>query len=105
VADVGYLTAPWARGRGYATAALRELCRWGFETLGLRRIEWGANVGNDASRRVAERAGFTVEGTSRARTLHRGEARDSWTGAILPRDVTAAATSATRAAASGENRS
>jgi len=102
VADVGYLIAPWARGRGYATAALRELCRWGLETLGVRRIEWGANVGNDASRRVAERAGFTIEGTSRARALHRGEARDSWTGALLPGDTS---TAGAAAAVSGENRS
>jgi len=86
LADVGYLVAPWARGRGYATAALRALCRWGFESLGLRRIEWMAHVGNDASRRVAERAGFTIEGTARRRSAHRGEPRDSWTGALLVGD-------------------
>jgi RimJ/RimL family protein N-acetyltransferase len=46
--DVGYLIGPWARRRGYAPAALRLLCDWGFERLALRRIEWRAFVGNDA---------------------------------------------------------
>ena len=85
-ANVGYLIAPWARGNGYAPAALRTLCRWGFESLGVHRIEWQAYVGNDASRRVAQRAGFTMEGLARAGCLQRGEFRDAWTGAILAAD-------------------
>jgi RimJ/RimL family protein N-acetyltransferase len=89
VADVGYLIAAPARGRGYATAALRALCAWAFETLGLARIEWRAYVGNDASRRTAERAGFTIEGVCRSGQAHRGERRDAWLGAILPGDAPA----------------
>jgi RimJ/RimL family protein N-acetyltransferase len=85
-ASVGYLMAPWARGRGYATAALRAACLWGFESLGLHRIEWQAYVGNEASRRVAQRAGFTLEGVARAGCLQRGEYRDAWTGALLASD-------------------
>ncbi len=84
--DVGYLVAPWARGRGHASAALRTVCAWGFESLGLHRIEWSAYVGNDASRRVAEKAGFTVEGLARGSLLQRGERRDCWTGAKLSTD-------------------
>jgi RimJ/RimL family protein N-acetyltransferase len=90
VADVGYLIAPWARGRGYASAALRVLCGWGFESLGLHRIEWRAHVGNDGSRRVAEKAGFTIEGVARAGCTHRGELRDAWFGSILATDARAA---------------
>jgi RimJ/RimL family protein N-acetyltransferase len=86
VATVGFLVAPWARGLGYATAALVALCRWGFEALGLRRIEWHAYVGNQASRRVAQKAGFTIEGVARSSSMHRGEPRDSWTGAMLAAD-------------------
>ena len=85
--DVGYLIAPWARGRGYATAALRLLVAWGVSELGLNRIEWRAYVGNDASRKVAEKAGFTMEGVQRDGCLHRGEYRDAWTAAILAKDV------------------
>jgi RimJ/RimL family protein N-acetyltransferase len=86
VGDIGFLMAPWARGKGYATAAVRALCGWGFETLRLERIEWVAFVGNEASRRVIQRAGFTVEGLARARYAQRGERRDTWTGAILATD-------------------
>jgi RimJ/RimL family protein N-acetyltransferase len=82
--DVGYLVAPWARGRGTASTALRTLCLWGFSTFGLNRIEWKAYVGNDASRRVAEKAGFTIEGVLPSGCVQRGVARDAWTGTMLP---------------------
>lgn len=85
-ADVGFLTAPWARGRGYAATALRTLTDWGFDALGLHRIEWRAYVGNDASRKVAERAGFTIEGVSRSALTQRGRHRDTWVGARLRTD-------------------
>jgi RimJ/RimL family protein N-acetyltransferase len=86
IGDVGYLIAPWARGRGYAPAALRALCEWGFAELELERIEWRAYVGNEASRRTAERAGFTVEGLLRASLPHRGTVKDAWLGARLVTD-------------------
>ena len=54
------------RGRGVASTATRLLSDFGFETLGLRRIELNAAVGNVASRRVAEKAGFEPEGVRRA---------------------------------------
>ncbi|WP_281943973.1 GNAT family N-acetyltransferase [Micromonospora sp. AKA38] len=87
VADVGFMTAPEARGRGYLPAALTALCAWGFTTLGLARVEWRANVGNTASRRAAEKAGFTVEGTLRGGVQHRGERQDVWIGGLLPQDL------------------
>jgi RimJ/RimL family protein N-acetyltransferase len=84
--EVGYLVAPWARGRGYATRALRALTGWGFDALGLQRIVWRAYLGNDASRRVAEKAGFTIEGIQRSGCVQRGERRDAWVGAKLAID-------------------
>jgi RimJ/RimL family protein N-acetyltransferase len=86
-AEIGYLVAPWARGRGYATAAVRTLCSWGFAALGLRRIVWRAHVGNEASRRVAEKAGFAVEGIQRAGCVQRGARHDAWVGARLNTDT------------------
>ncbi len=86
--DVGFMTAPHARGRGYQPAALAALSAWGFATLGLARVEWRANVGNVASRRVAEKAGFTVEGTARGGLNHRGARVDAWVGALLAEDLT-----------------
>jgi RimJ/RimL family protein N-acetyltransferase len=85
--DVGFLTAPHARGRGYLPAALTAVCAWGFTALGLARIEWRANVGNSASRRAAEKAGFRMEGTARAAIPYRGTRVDAWVGAMLAEDL------------------
>lgn len=86
-AEIGYFCSPWARGQGWMTAAARRLCRLGFEELGLERIEWRAVVGNEASRRVAEKVGFAIEGTRR-RISHGGDGRvDSWVGSLLPEDL------------------
>lgn len=81
--EIGYWTAPWARGQGVMTDAARLVCRFGFDVLHLRRIEWWAGVGNDASWRVAEKLGFRREGSCRARLLHRDERLDGWVGGLL----------------------
>ena len=83
-AQIGYWMDPAARGRGVATAAVRALCGWGFAALGLELIEWRAEVGNVASRRVAEKAGFLVEAVLRQRLVHRGGRVDAWIGSMLP---------------------
>ncbi|MEU8262099.1 GNAT family N-acetyltransferase [Micromonospora sp. NPDC048999] len=64
-ASIGYWTAVEARGRGVATRAVRALGSWAFAELGLHRIELCHAVGNPASCRVAERAGYPLEGTLR----------------------------------------
>ncbi|MEU6074201.1 GNAT family protein [Micromonospora sp. NPDC047074] len=87
LAEVGYWVDPRARGRGVATQAVRAVCRWGFDRLGLRLIEWRAEVGNVASRGVAERAGFVVEATLRQRLRHRGTWVDAWVGSLLPEEI------------------
>ncbi|WBB81485.1 GNAT family N-acetyltransferase [Micromonospora sp. WMMD882] len=64
-ASIGYWTTPGARGRGVASAAVRLVTGWAFDTLGLHRIELCHAVANPASCRVAERAGYAWEGTLR----------------------------------------
>jgi RimJ/RimL family protein N-acetyltransferase len=86
--EIGYWTASWARGQGVMTAAARLTCRYGFDVLGLERIEWWALVGNDASWRVVEKLGFRREGTCRARLPHRGERLDGWVGGLLRGELT-----------------
>lgn len=86
-AQIGYWMDPGARGRGVATAAVRALCRWGFGTLGLGLIEWRAEVGNLASRRVAEKAGFQVEATLRQRLVHRNTRVDAWIGSLVSSEL------------------
>jgi RimJ/RimL family protein N-acetyltransferase len=65
-AEVGYWLAPEGRGAGHATRAVRLICAWGFRTLGLERVDLLAAIGNAASQRVAERAGFTREAVLRS---------------------------------------
>jgi RimJ/RimL family protein N-acetyltransferase len=81
--EIGYWTAPGARGRGYTAEAVRAVCGWGFEELGLAGIEWIAVAGNEGSWRVAEKAGFVREGTLRAFPVHRGVRGDAWIGSLL----------------------
>jgi RimJ/RimL family protein N-acetyltransferase len=61
-AEVGYWTAPAARGRGVAAVAVDAACRWAFATLTVDRIELLHAVENAASGRVAQKSGFTYEG-------------------------------------------
>ncbi|WP_091610345.1 GNAT family N-acetyltransferase [Micromonospora mirobrigensis] len=64
-AQVGYWTTAAARGRRVATRAVTVLTGWGFDRLGLHRIELCHAVPNVASCRVAERAGYAAEGVLR----------------------------------------
>lgn len=64
-AAIGYRTAPWARGRGVATAAVRAVSGWAFGALGVERIELPHAVPNPGSCRVAEKAGYRLEGVLR----------------------------------------
>lgn len=84
--DVGFWALPGARGRGVVPEALGAVCRWAFAVLSAERIEWRAQVGNTPSRRVAEKAGFGIEGVARRGLVHRGERVDCWVGALLPTD-------------------
>lgn len=63
VSEVGYWTAPWARGRGVASAAVIALSRWAFATFELERLELRHQLDNEASCRVAVRAGFRARTT------------------------------------------
>ncbi|WP_418277010.1 GNAT family N-acetyltransferase [Isoptericola jiangsuensis] len=86
--EVGYWTAPVARGRGLTTQAARLVVDWALDPdgLGLTRVQWQAFVGNWASRRVAWKLGFRFEGTLRAYGQQRGALRDAWMASLLPGD-------------------
>jgi RimJ/RimL family protein N-acetyltransferase len=62
-AVVAYRVAAWARGRGAATSALRAMSRFAFSDLDLERLTLPHALANPASCRVAEKAGFRLEGT------------------------------------------
>jgi RimJ/RimL family protein N-acetyltransferase len=63
--EIGYWVAPWARGRGIASAATRALTGWAF-AQGFHRLELFTELENLASQRVALATGFRREGVRRA---------------------------------------
>ena len=75
-AEVGAWTAPGARDKGIGSAAFRLLLDWAFDELGLERIEITALPENVSIPHIAERFGFTYEGTLRKRNLERGRRVD-----------------------------
>jgi ribosomal-protein-alanine N-acetyltransferase len=68
-AHIGYWIDCDHANRGFTTQAVGILTRFGFDQLGLHRIEINLRPENAPSRRVAEKAGYILEG-SRARYLH-----------------------------------
>lgn len=71
--EIGYWSAPHARGQGYMTEAVRALALWALQHMGFARVEIRVAEQNTASRRVAEKAGFVPEGVARsAGRVHSG---------------------------------
>jgi RimJ/RimL family protein N-acetyltransferase len=85
-AELGYLVAPEARGRGVATEALRQLTAWAFEELGMLRLELMISVDNGASKKVAERCGYRREGVLRSAYVKQGRREDTEIWSRLPTD-------------------
>nr|WP_246279735.1 GNAT family N-acetyltransferase [Psychromicrobium silvestre] len=67
-----------ARGRGLATRAVAELIEWAFDEADFELLHWPAAVGNEPSRRLAERSGFRLDGTIRGQNRAGGERADGW---------------------------
>jgi RimJ/RimL family protein N-acetyltransferase len=72
--EVSYWVLPAARGRRVATRALCGLSAWVFDQLGLHRLEVNHSTVNPTSCRVAQNAGYRLEGTRRRQALH----ADGW---------------------------
>ena len=84
--EVAFGSHPWVRGTGSMERAVRLLVDWGFAEQRGRVAVWRAHVGNWASRKLAWRLGFALEGTIRAALPQRGELRDAWVGTLLATD-------------------
>jgi RimJ/RimL family protein N-acetyltransferase len=86
--EIGYWLRVTAIGHGYATESTRLLTDFALSRLQARRVTLRCDARNDASRRVAERAGFILEGRRRNvsmapdRTL-----RDDLVYGIVPGDL------------------
>ena len=83
IVEIGYWLFPHARGRGLATRVARMLAEHAF-TLDVQRVEAYVNVGNFASDRVLDRAGFTREGVIRSLPRPDGSRVDKTLYSLLP---------------------
>jgi len=87
VIEIGHIWfgAPMQRTTA-ATEAIYLLARHAFDELGYRRLEWKCDALNAASRRAAERFGFTFEGIFRKHMVVKGRNRDTAWYAIVDDD-------------------
>jgi RimJ/RimL family protein N-acetyltransferase len=78
VIEIGHIWfAPVLQRTRQATEAIYLMARHAFDDLGYRRLEWKCNALNAASRRAAERFGFTFEGIFRQHMIVKGGNRDT----------------------------
>jgi len=63
--EISYVTAPWARGEGYATEAVLAVAQWLFRDQTFERIELRTAADNTAAQQVAQKAGCISEGVLR----------------------------------------
>ena len=75
--EIGYLIYDTNdRGKGIASAAARRFSEYLMDLKNVPRIQIQLEQGNVASRRVAEKAGFTFEGIARSAMVFKGKVID-----------------------------
>ena len=62
IAELSYWVFPPYRRRGYATRSVELVCRYAFDNLGIVRVDLYIEPANEASLRVATKAGFLQQG-------------------------------------------
>lgn len=87
LANLGYWVRNSQARRGVATAATLLAATFGFEDLGLNRIEILIATENEASQRVAEKAGAKREGVLRNRLLLHNRPHDAVMYSLIPADM------------------
>ena len=61
-AEIGYWLAESFWNKGIATLALKEMCQYLFSTTDIVRLQAHVYDGNNASAKVLQKCGFSVEG-------------------------------------------
>ncbi|MFB7867078.1 GNAT family N-acetyltransferase [Streptomyces sp. NPDC056069] len=94
--QVAYVTAPWARGEGYATESVLAAAQWLFGDRGFERIELRTAADNTAFQQVAQKIGCISEGVLRNAWIARSQTESgAWTEvrtdlivwSLLPEDL------------------
>ncbi len=82
--NIGYWVRQSSQGLGIARQAVALLRDFGFQQLGLFRLEIVMGVGNSASEAVAIAAGATFECRARNRIFLHGQPIDAHIYALVP---------------------
>lgn len=83
--EIGYWCRQRFQGLGYISEAVGGITEFAFNTLGAARVEIHMDSRNLASRRVAERVGYVLEGELRHHDRDvRAELRDTLVFALTP---------------------
>jgi ribosomal-protein-alanine N-acetyltransferase len=85
-AEIGYSLAREHWGKGFAKEAIAAFVEFGFETMGLKRLDAQIDPRNAASGKVLERAGFKLEGLQRRNFFAKGEFSDTGLYGMLRED-------------------
>lgn len=84
--DLGYALAPDWQGQGHGSSLVALLVEIAFGERGAERVAADVFVGNHASRRVLEKAGFLFEGTARSAIAKPDGRRDEWRFGMIRAD-------------------
>ena len=82
-AEIGYVLNPDFHRRGFGSEAVRRILKFGFEELGVNRIEARFMKGNEASLALMMSVGMTFEGYMRDLVLAKGSYRTVGVSSIL----------------------
>lgn len=75
--EIGYeIFSPQDYGRGFMSEALMLFTAFLFASRPIPRVQVNLMAGNEGSRRIVEKCGFTCEGTMRRCTFHDGVYHD-----------------------------
>ncbi len=85
--EIGYMTFAPSRGRGIIPSVTRSVAELLFNEYQMERVEVRTDVHNEASRRAAEKAGFTHEGSLRRNFLNKGEVSDDAIFSMIKDDL------------------
>lgn len=86
IGEIGYWVRSDETSKGICTEAADAILGQAFGSLGFHKVIMRIAVGNQASTRVAEKLGFTKEGTLREELLIRGNWVDHTLWSLLDRE-------------------
>ena len=86
-AELGYYIGEPYWGKGYATSAVKQVCRYVFDHTDILRIFAEPFARNAASCRVLEKAGFICEGTMRRGVYKNGRVQSYCMYALLREEL------------------